>query len=61
MLFHDTIYLSDSEELSFLLLAMYLSNSLLKRFGHSDVFRDFANLVLFGDSGLGKSYAMEAF
>ena len=52
--------MSDSEELSFLLLAMYISTSLLKTFSVSDVFRDFANLVMVGDSGLGKSFSMEA-
>lgn len=60
ILFHDTIYLSDSEELSFLLLSMYVSQSLLRRMPHNEMFRDFANLVLIGDSGLGKSFAMES-
>lgn len=54
------MYLSDSEELSFLLLAMYVSQTLLRRVLANDVFRDHANLVLLGDSGLGKSFAMEA-
>lgn len=57
----DTVLLSPEAELSFLMTANYISTSLLSsKHNGKAITRDFANLLLFGDSGTGKSFTLEA-
>lgn len=39
---------------------MYVSKQLLKRKSDDELVRDYANLLLFGESGTGKTYTLEA-
>lgn len=61
----DTVLLSHEAELSFLMTANYISQELLRPLsrdagGSAAVYRDHANLLLFGESGTGKSFTLEA-
>lgn len=56
----DTLVLTAEAELSFLFVASFISREMLTAQSNREVRRDYQNLLLFGDSGTGKSFMIDS-